>query len=85
MKKTSLDSVGDIPSITTAYENKLSSEQCLCYNRKESNEYHLHNSNKYYSHNGPTFLVTLVLCDTPLAYKYILFQIYQRDNNHRLD
>ena len=35
----SLDNVGDMSNITTARENKLSSKQCLPYDRNEYNEY----------------------------------------------
>ena len=58
-------------SITASHDRKLLNEQCLRYDRKESNEYYLRNSNIYGNNNGPTFLVELALCDTSLAYKYI--------------
>ena len=60
----SFDSVADMSSITTTYENKLLNKQCLPYDRYVNNEYYLHNSTKYGNDNGPAFLVALVLCDT---------------------
>ena len=67
----SLDNVGDMSNITTARKNKLSSKQCLPYDRNEYNEYYLHNSNQYSNYNGPIFMVALLLCDTSLTYKHI--------------
>ena len=69
----SLDSVADMSSITTAYENKLLNKQCQSYDRSENNEYYLHNSTKYGNDNGPIFLVALALCDTSQAYKHIKY------------
>ena len=70
-KNISLDSDGDMSSITASHDRKLLNKQCLRYDRKECHEYYLCNSNKYGNNNDPTFLVALALCDTSLAYKHI--------------
>ena len=69
----SLDSVADMSSITTAYENKLLNKKYLPYDRNENNECYLHNSTKYGNDNGPIFLVALALYDTSQAYKHIKY------------